>query len=829
MRQVFVLLAFLFAISIAAPCLADGSQPFSLGGDKAVKSAIDVTVTRGDKSIAAALVPGLIKGDRVTVRFISWEPSNAGKYRFHANLAMINGSGIHWQFPEGDGLPLFQLGLEPPTIQFVYDGISTPIFLIMVEDATVAKRPDGQMASLRDDVSADPNSFTTMTQSASQASDRRRWIDDFISGLGSGAVDASSSGKKNVTAILSNLGVTDTSSIDSCYKDKSTTAQCLEKLVIKQNSVTFSASTEAGFLGPLLGAHLSPYVAGLAILWGFVNNKKHQHYEFLSASLKFEHPALPDLTQGLQELVVPQTPKFEPPAGAQSDALFFSIGHSINSADRPEIVSSADSTKSLCALDSQVQIPLAFDKASDYIHNAMLMVRNPHNKTVATISISDDTIAPQKIERSLIDRDRSASYDVSMTGAYGFDSLTPKTVRVAFPRSSTWQVSKDSDRLVSGREATITLISDAAPCIKKVSIHNGLFAKTFVPKVLDATHAIVTVDLTNVPSGSLPMTIVQSNEAVKDKATLRVGQDDPDILNPVVYKDDSMIFLHGQRLQEIRSLTLSETSFMYDTQRSTGTNGCFIAGHSASGLTADATASVTMFVNNSSSNSTSTIVQSISVQDTRPVLIAAQTRIESLNPDPTFVLPARTFGSTDTMRLTVSGNADLPSDYKVRIRRTHYGGIAGSKCAALSGEIQGAELGGLLKVSGAAVQAIFRPGDILSDEAFGPFQVQLFDATRNIGSDWLTLNGSFVRLASQLHVSCPTDSTKACELTGTNLKYISGISDNNTGPFIPLITPCSNPRPSSDCFAIKPYPRYWVKLLDTAPLQLPASVITVEK
>ena len=310
---------------------------------------IIATVTRGGVTLPAALVPALKPGDVVDVDFPDYRrPPNVN---YHVNVAFITEAAPqHWLYERST--PDDQLFMNRRSerrrdarttghIHFVYGAGNhrgIPIFFIIPEDAKT-RGVDG----VRDYVDAHPTDFVAMSASTNAAVDHYSFLSDFLTSLGNGAIDPSSS-RGRIESIAQSFGVSP-ATIDGCYLTytaASDVRNCIQQsigAVVYQTN--FSAPTQGQFLGGVAGAlspaTYTPYLASLITVWRLFVHTGHQEYEYLPTTVNLADAA--DTRAG-ELLLGLKVPTIRPP-GPYSDVLFFTIGDPQATEHAPLVVNDA--------------------------------------------------------------------------------------------------------------------------------------------------------------------------------------------------------------------------------------------------------------------------------------------------------------------------------------------------------------------------------------------------------------------------------------------------------------------------------------------------------
>lgn len=786
-------------------------QPYGSAQTAHVQALVDVKVARGtNPPIDAALVPALQQGDVITIRFPGFERP-AARYRFHANYAIVSGQGATWMDPNGDGLHLFDDSTDGApankvcdstvdmhggcnALKITYGGVGTPVVFLMVEDS----RTRG-MVGIRDDVNADPGSYLNTSIIAADATVQESWMENFISSLGTGAVGVGATGQGNVMNAVTRFGVAQTDA-SGCYTshsgDKEGIGKCLIALIQQRNVTQFDGSSIGALVGAAIPLHLSPYVAGLSLIFSFVSKSRTKtNYEYLPSSLLFVNPDVNNGIQGGQYLDVPTAPLYEPPKGKNSDVLFFPIGafQSNPMKNAPKIV---EDSEFVCASDKTTSIPLHLDQSSPYVHDASMIIDDPANPS-KTISepVSNSSITPLTIQTTELQRTElghAKILEARLQASYGFASMITPVFSIALPDSNAaWSASGPNGApLPSHQKTTVLLSGPDAPCASELVVPTSNGQKSYKVNVKDATHATAD-DVVLPPGNEINATVVlKGQSALQSTVAIKPNLPLPIVETPRTYVGDHVIFLQGKRVNLIQSIKDVTTGTLYKIAgpHITGTADCFSAASSPGSLTEGSPETMQITAPEGS------FTENFDVLDSRPptpTVTDDRAIADALVP----TLPSNTFGSNDYVHISVNGVDFINGHRTIRVRvKPDPNSFASSLCAALA-PVNAKDYADLMPShpSTTGADVYFRPVDALRDRAVGTLQIAVFDEDLHALSDWVDVPGTFVAVPSIDHIGCANGD---CAVYGHNLSFAQGIGDGTS--VVPLIKPCASSQLSTD-------------------------------
>jgi hypothetical protein len=776
-----------------------------------------------------------VPGDVVDARFPDYRRP-PGTVNYHVNVAFITETAPqHWLFPRSG--PADQLFDNPHAgkhravlpgghIHFVYgarDARGIPIFTIVPEDAKT-RGVDG----VRDYVDAHPTDFVDMAESTDNAVDQYGYLNDFLTSLASGAIDPTSA-QARVEGAAQALGVSP-ATVQACYEAGGGQAavndcvqQSFQSVMISTN---IAAPTQAEFLGGIAGAAepltLAPYISSLLTVWKLFVHTGHIEYEYLPATISLADPA--DAKRG-ELLMGLKVPTIRPP-GAVSDVLFFTIGDPQATANAPSVVNDAP-VDGACERLDRFSVPLHLDHTSRYVHDTGLVV-TPDGHAPYVIPLDPRSLDAPLVDRAHFAGSSDGGYTVSLDGHFGFDPiLQPVQVamRMGFPNATPWRVDAvPFHPAIAGGSLDVIARSPAAACLSHAEIQIGSAAPVpLTATPLDDERVELKASLANLPAGPAQIRFYEDDPVAHaeraSSADIAIAPPPPavDEKSAVASIGDAFVHLAGTGFERIRGVLIAGTAYAKEAGGS-ATAACFAGpplGNPAWTVGQHLTGQL-MPTDGSAGQ-----VFPIALDPPRPPLA-------SVDLVPTAVEPSAT-PQLSTSALTVmldDGSATLPRRFAVRVRRAD--DAASTPCASIQSDPTSVTLpAASAQVRSPHDLAVTFRADVLGDRAFGTLEMQIVDASTNLGSPWATIPLTFVRAPEIVQIACGGDATVPCRLYGSQLNAIDAVS-GDSGAYVAPGLDCPPTDKGVACVNVPHAAHYTLRLVDGATIETVPDMLVVQ-
>lgn len=533
-------------------CARADSAAFDLSGPR-----IEVTVTRGGKTLPISEVPNLQAGDRL------W---------LHPEIPV--GQSAHYLL-----IAAFLRGTTNPPPDQWFTKASTWNKQVMREGITVtvprnaeqalfflAPETGGDFGTLRSAVRGRPGAFVRASQDLYQAALDRSRLEKYLAGI-RGAADADSKQLHERSLLLArSLRL----KVDNECFDKPTQEQapCLlqntDQLVLDDgHSQSMVAALTSGPTTDLVntmstakivgGGAYSPYVGGVIDLAHLMESFHTAQYQYIPALALPEHEEL--------DLKLNNPPSFHKPLSVLVAAL-----PAVEAAHLPPLrvvepkqISCLQRTGLVLPVDGA---PLVF--STGYAHNMVLHVESKTGLAIDLPVTPDATRGGVAVETKGL---HAGSLDLDVVGTlrgyWGFDTFTGPTFQLRFPHPVKWSLaSAESTALVVGREDSLHLQSQEAPCVDQVTIKDAggkpLKGSWKLSKIDELE---VKVPLQGQPSGPVIVLVSQSGLAKPDQVPLQTYTEAAHVDDFILDGGDRQGILTGTRLNQVAGLELANVHF----------------------------------------------------------------------------------------------------------------------------------------------------------------------------------------------------------------------------------------------------------------------------
>lgn len=537
------------ACAILTPVSAGAADPapFDLNGPE-----LNVTVTRGDASLPIGQVPALMSGDQLTIS-ANLPTDQSVKYRLISAFlrGVTNPPPKDWI----DSVETWQRKEKKRTLKLTVPKDARQLALFLVPDT------GGDFGTVADAVRGKPGEFVRVTQDINQASLDRSRLNAFVAGIRS-QENSHPEYLRTVAPILSS-SLSMKLNPDCLAKVVESQAACLlehrEALVlgdIHTNSMTetiigapadlamqISSTREAGygFYSPYIGV-----VRDLARIFGAFNSPEFSYLPALGIqngpSVSLLLNTAPSFRKP-KSVLVAAMPAIEkdapPPLRRTSEAAICGV--------RPDAVFGVEGA------------PLVF--ATDYAHGMALRLKANDGTTVEAPLVARADRGGYVMATVLKAQDFEAATTGLVHGYWGFDTFNGPEYLIQFPQGGEWRAEADTQRLIAGRDNSLTLKGPAPACVESVSVQMpGGQSRPAKWRVDGPDGIAVDIPLTGIGAGEMQVTVKPIG---LDPATIatRAYAEQSRLDSLTLHAGDEGAALTGLRLDQIKSVTMDGIAF----------------------------------------------------------------------------------------------------------------------------------------------------------------------------------------------------------------------------------------------------------------------------
>ena len=743
--------------SLTPHCVAD-SAAFDLPGPR-----IEVNVMRSGKTLPISQVPELQAGDRLWLHPVV---SEGDSVHYLLVTAFLRGSTS----PPPDQ---WFTRSETWNKQVKRDGI----FITVPQNAQqalifLAPETGGDFATLRSTVRNRPGAFVRATQDLNQAALDRSRLDAYIEGIRE-VSDADSKTLQERTLMLArSLKIkVDKDCFDRPVQEQATCLmQKTNQLVLDDGHTqsmvdALTSGPASDLVGNLSttklagGGAYSPYVGAVVDLARMMEGFHTAQYQYIPAL------ALPK-ADGL-DLKLNNVPSFHKPMSVLVIAL-----PAVEAAQLPPLrpiepkrVSCLQQTGLVLPVDGA---PLAF--STQYAHDLVLHVENKAGLGVDLPIKADASRGGFVVDTKPLHIDRATGEIVgTVRGNWGFQGFTGPVFQLQFSHPSKWILaSADSTALIIGRDDSIHLQSEEAPCVEQVTIKDAQGKQVKAAwKMLKPDELEVSVPLKGSTSGPMLVLVSQSGLTKPDEVSMQAYSEAAHLDHFTLHAGDHEGILTGTRLDEVASLELEKVKFV--PAGLTRVNG-------KDELKLSAASSAT-----SAFEAEKTLLAHVTLKDGRVLELsttidAARPRLtllsKSIQPGP--VPSAIRLGNQDLLpqdgQMSFFLKTEIPTTFP-RGEKIEVGTEDGSTSALFS-----IEKGTLFLEDPQTVLVTLQPLKSFGPSVFGPLRYRAIGENGE-HSDWQPLV-KLVRIPSLKEVHCPDSPDKPCVLAGQDLFLLDSVASD---------------------------------------------------
>lgn len=754
-------LATLFVCASVPGAFGDAST-FDLNGPR-----VEVTVTRGGKTLPITEVPNLVAGDKLWIH-PDFPEAQAAHYLLVAAFlrGATNPPPKKWFYKAETWDKKF---IDEGMTVTVPDG-AQQVLLFLAPDT------GGGFKTLEGAVRGQPGAFVRASQDLNQASLDRSRLDKYLAAVR--LINHTHPEELKTASPLLARSLDIKIDPDCLSMDVDLIAPCLTE---KQNNLilndghsrsivealttgpTGDLAMQASYTPQASYGYYSPYISSVMDIARIMESFRTAAYQYI--------PALAVQTGEALDLKLNTPPSFHNPKSVLVIAL-----PAVEGAQPPPL-HPVDEKRVYCAQDETLALPvegapLVF--STRYARNLTLHLEAAKGKSVdlpLTPSAVKGglTVDIKPLQGTVIGSDVKAS----VRGYWGFTPFTGPEVRLQGARQQTWRIAEaDEDSLVVGREDTLHLVADDASCVDGIEFRNAAGKEVKAKwKLVKPNQVEVTLPLKDAEPGSMVLMVKQAGLPKAQDVAVHTYAEVAHLTGFTLHAGDHEGTLKGTRLNEIASLSIKSIEFKpakTPTAQSTGELlmdawNTKAASALKAGQTLDAvatlrdgrTAHVTATIDEA--RPSAILISKYVQEDSGAGDAAAKSNIQIANPDE---LPQNAV-------LMFSLKAETPEKFS-RAEKIEVATADGSYSTMLT------LANGLTLQDRHTAVAKLDPAKAFGSSAFGPLRFRVV-TDDGVKGDWQPL-ATLVRLPSFESLQCTDEPQVACKLRGSDLFLVDSIA-----------------------------------------------------
>jgi hypothetical protein len=781
-RAVAAALALALAVAFGAvDANAAGPAPFDLAGPM-----LEVNVTRGATTLPIAQVPHLAAGDKL---FIKSDFPDTQSEHYLMVVAFLRGS------------------TNPPPKDWFFQcatwkkkdcgtkGLTAPIpggaqqVLIFLAPET-----GGDFKTMVNAVRGRPGAFVRASQDLNQATLDRSRLERYLTAIRTFNAGDPVALKTATPLLARSLGI----KVDDKCLDKipQLQAPCLmqgqESLILNDgHSMSIVEALTSGPASDLAMAasytpeaaygYYSPYISTVLDLGRLFESFRTASFQYI--------PALATAVGNQLSLTLNTPPSFHEPKSVLVAAL-----PAIEQAQPPPL--HAVNPKDIyCARRDSLVLPvegapLVF--STEYAHNTTLRLTGQEGGEVLDLPATADAVRGGFIvdtsalgTASLADRVQG-----SLHGYWGFEKFDGPRFQLVNARAQPWSRSPaDDGALIVGRANTIHLQASSVACIDRIMVKDPAGKELQVEWApVKSNEVEINLPLQQAEAG--PMTLFVSQFGAKDAqpVELRAFPEAGRLESFVIHAGEAQGILKGSRLEEVATLSLKGIDFVPVESASSPESGALVMALKPAAATAasESGAPITAGASTTSAPTTSlkqgeTSKAKVTLRDGRVSMI----NVSVTAPRPSVDLLGKSvqLARGDDSNVQLASQDQLPQDaqltFSVRAKSPARFERDASLEVATEDESFAATLSlanrGLTLADAKVAVANIDPAKAFGASAFGRLKFRV--VAGGVAGDWQPLV-TLVRLPDLQTLQCPSETDKACKLTGSNLFLVESFSGN---------------------------------------------------
>jgi len=744
----------LLLLAAAAPAgrVHADPAPFDLAGPT-----IDVTVTRGARTLPISQVPSLSGGDRL---WIKAELPTTQSAKYLMVVAFLRGSTN-----------------PPPSSWFVpcqtwrrsclREGLSVTV-PPEAEQALIFLAPEtsGDFETLVSVVQGRPGAFVRTAQDLNQATLDRSRLDAYVRSIRTLGQGDPTHLKAAVPLLARSLAI----KVDDKCLDKVAPLQaaCLmqggETLILSDgqssslvDSVTTGAARDLALEASAHLGYYSPYVASVMDIARIFDSFRTAHYQYI--------PALAT-EQGQQiALTLNAAPSFHSPKSVLVVALP-AVAH----AESPPL-REVDAKQIYCARRKSLLLPvdgapLVF--ATGYAHEMILSLSGA-GKSLDLPARADAEQGGFAVDTTEVDLSKLGDrLRGTLRGYWGFEPYEGPAFQLLNSPAQTWALLTDGAApLIAGRRSTARLVGESVPCVEAISLL-AADGKSLSPdwSATKPNEIELKLPLQDLLPGAVTLLVTQYGTTQPQSIALQAFGEAAHLDSFTLHAGDSSGSLAGTHLDTVSNLIFKGVAFAPET----------LAAQQDDGHLAMSTANPDVATLKPGDSAKAEIVLhdgrvldlKVIVQPPRPsVKLIAKSVQGSSSPSGASIRLADQDELPQDAQLAFSVRARSPASF-TRDEKIEVATADGAFSQTLS-----VDSGAITLETGQVALARLDPAKAFGASASGPLRFR--PVIGGVFGDWQPL-ATLVRLPLLRDLQCPATADAACTLSGSNLFLLDSVS-----------------------------------------------------
>ena len=761
----------------AADADAAGPAPFDLAGPT-----LTVNVTRGATTLPIAQVPHLAAGDQLLLK--SDFPDTQSEHYLMV-VAFLRGSTNpppkDWFFQCATWKK--DCAAKGLTARIPDGAQQVLIFL--------APETGGDYRTMVSAVRGRPGAFVRATQDLNQATLDRSRLERYLTAIRTFNAGDPVALKTATPLLARSLGIR----VDDKCLDKipQLQAPCLmqgqESLILNDgHSMSIVEALTSGPASDLAMAasftpeggygYYSPYISTVLDLGRLFESFRTAAFQYI--------PALATSVGSKMSLTLNTPPSFHEPKSVLVAAL-----PAIEQAQPPPL--HAVNPKDIyCARRDSLVLPvegapLVF--STEYAHNTTLRLTGQNGEVLDLPAMADaerggfvvDTSALGKA--SLADRVQG-----SLNGYWGFEKFEGPRFQLVNTHAQPWSRSPaDDGALIVGRANTLHLQASSVACIDRIMVKDPAGKELQVDwSAVKSNEVEINLPLQQAEAGPMTLFVTQFGATEAQPLELRAFPEAGRLESFTIHAGEAQGVLKGSRLEEVAALSIKGNDFVPVEAVSDLESGALVMAVKPAAPAAAASAASSSGASPASAPTTNlkqgeSTKAKVTLRDGRSLMV----NVSVTAPRPSVDLLGKSvqLARGDDSNIQLTSQDQLPQDaqltFSVRAKSPATFGRDATVEVATSDEAFAVTLSlanrGLMLADTRVAVANIDPAKAFGASAFGRLKFRV--VAGGVAGDWQPLV-TLVRLPDLQTLQCPSETDKACKLTGSNLFLVESFSGN---------------------------------------------------